>query len=260
MPDEMRAGLASGTMQIVIVPSSVAANLYNRGLGVRLLNIMTRGLLYIVANEEIGRIEHLAGKKIGVSFRNDIPDYILQCLLTKAGLKVGKDVQFEYAGTPPEAMQLLLAGRVDAALLAGPAATAAILRAKVGLKWFARAIDCQKEWAEVVGGSAFIPQVGLVVIQPFIERFGRKGLETLQNAVREAVDYTLNHPSQASVAAVTEIGLLSPVIAEAVPHSNLVALLASSVRPDLEKLFSILAEDDPRIIGGKLPSDSFYAL
>jgi len=259
-PDEMRAGLASGTMQIVIVPSSVAANLYNRVLGVRLLNIMTRGLLYIVGNEEIGRIEHLAGKKISVPFRNDMPDYVLQRLLTRAGLKVGKDVQFEYAGTPPEAMQLLLAGRVDAALLAEPAATAAILRAKVGLKWFTRAIDCQKEWAEVVGGSAFIPQAGLVVTQPFIERVGRKGLETLQNAVREAVDYTLNHPLWASAAAATEMGLLSPIVAEAIPHSNLVALPASSIRPDLEKFFSILAEDDPRIIGGKLPGDSFYAL
>jgi NitT/TauT family transport system substrate-binding protein len=53
---------------------------------------------------------------------------------------------------------------------------------------------------------------------------------------------------------------MSPVVAEAVPYSNLAALRASSIRPDLEKFFSILAEDDPRIIGGKLPDDPFYAL
>lgn len=259
-PDEMRAGLASGSMQVVIVPSNVAANLHNRGLAVGLLNIMTRGLLYVVAGEEIGRIENLAGKKIGVPFRNDMPDYILQRLLTRAGLKVGKDAQFEYAGTPPEAMQMLLAGRVDAALLAEPGATAAILRAKVGLKWFTRAIDCQKEWAAIVGGNGFIPQAGLVVTQAFADRVGRKGLETLQNALQAAVEYTVDHPLRASVAAATEIGLLSPVVAEAIPYSNLAALPASSIRPELEKFFSILAEDDPRIIGGKLPGDSFYAL
>lgn len=132
-PDEMRAGLSSGAMQAVIVPSNVAANLYNRGLGVHLLNIMTRGLLYVVAGPGISRVGDLAGRKIAVPFRNDTPDFILRRLLAKAGLKPGKDLQCDYAGTPPEAMQMLLAGRVDAALLAEPAATAAILRAKISL-------------------------------------------------------------------------------------------------------------------------------
>jgi len=98
------------------------------------------------------------------------------------------------------------------------------------------------------------------VTQPFIEKVGRKGLETLQSALQAAVAYTLEHPLRASVAAASELGLLGPVVAEAIPHSNLVALTGSSVRPDLERFFSILAEDDPRIIGGKLPDDAFYAL
>lgn len=259
-PDEMRAGLASGAMQVVIVPTNVAANLYNRGLGVHLLNVMTRGLLYVVASEKVTRVEDLAGKKVAVPFRNDMPDFILRRLLARAGLKIGSDVTIEYAGTPPEAMQMLLAGRVDAALLAEPGATAAILRAKVSLTWLTRAIDCQKEWAKIIGGEPFIPQAGVVVTKSFVERVGRKGLETLQSALQSAVDFTVNHPYRASVAAATELGLLSPVVAEAIPHSNLAALPASSIRPGLERFFSILAEDDPRIIGGKLPDDAFYAL
>jgi NitT/TauT family transport system substrate-binding protein len=259
-PDEMRAGLSSGTMQAVIVPSNVAANLYNRGLGVHLLNIMTRGLLYVVAGEQIGRIEDLAGKKIGVPFRNDMPDFILRRLLARTGLKAGKDVQFEYSGTPPEAMQMLLSGRVDAALLAEPAATATILRAKLSLMRFTRAIDCQKEWAKIVGGSGFIPQAGLAVTRAFIDKVSQNGLKTLQGALEATVDFVLEHPLRAALASATELGLMSPIVAEAVPYSNLAALPASSVRADLERFFSILAEDDPRIIGGKLPDDAFYAL
>ncbi len=259
-PDEMRAGLASGTMQVVIVPTNVAANLYNRGLRVRLLNSMTRGLLYVVASEEIVRIENLAGKKVAVPFRNDMPDYILRRLLARVGLKIGSDIQLEYAGTPPEAMQMLLAGRVDAALLSEPGATAAILRAKLSLTRLTRAIDCQKEWAKIVGGTGFIPQAGVVVTQPFVERVGRKGLESLQSALQAAVDFTIAHPLRASVSAASELGLMGAVVAEAIPYSNLAALPASTIRPDLERFFSILAEDDPRIIGGKLPDDEFYAL
>lgn len=259
-PDEMRAGLSSGAMQAVIVPSNVAANLYNRGLGVHLLNIMTRGLLYVVAGAGISAIGDLAGKKVAVPFRNDTPDFILRRLLAKAGLKPGKDLHCDYAGTPPEAMQMLLAGRVDAALLAEPAATATILRAKLSLTTVTRAIDCQKEWAAVVGGNGFIPQAGLAVTRALVDRIGRSGLMTIQNALQEAVGFVVDHPLRASLPSAFELGALSPIIAEAIPYSNLAALTASSVRPELESFFSILAEDDPRIINGKLPDDAFYAL
>jgi NitT/TauT family transport system substrate-binding protein len=257
-PDEMRAGLSSGTMQAVIVPTNVAANLYNRGLGVFLLNLMTRGLLYVVAGDRLARIEDLAGRKIAVPFRNDMPDFVLRRLVARAGLKPGTDIQFDYAGTPPEAMQMLLAGRVDAALLAEPAATAAILRAKVSLTHLVRAIDCQKEWAKTIGG--LIPQAGLAVTRSFVDKVGSTGLQTLQNALRVAVDFVVAHPLRASVTSATELGLMSPIVAEAIPSSNLAVLPASAVRPDLESFFSMLAEDDPRIIGGKLPDDAFYAL
>ena len=259
-PDEMRAGLSSGAMQAVIVPSNVAANLHNRGLGIQLLNIMTRGLLYIVGSDRFSRIEDLAGKKIAVPFRNDMPDLLLRRLLAKAGLKAGQDIEFDYAGTPPEAVQMLLAGRVDAALLAEPAVTAALLRGKVSMSGFTRAIDFQKEWARVVGGSGFIPQAGLAVTRPFIDALGGTGLAGFQTALQSAVDFVVNHPYRASLVAATELGLLSPVVAEAIPHSNLAALPASSIRSELEAFFSMLAEDDPRIIGGKLPGDTFYAL
>jgi NitT/TauT family transport system substrate-binding protein len=259
-PDEMRAGLSSGAMQAVIVPSNVAANLYNRGLGVHLLNIMTRGLLYGVAGDGISRVADLAGKKIAVPFRNDTPDFILRRLLVKAGLKPGKDLQCDYAGTPPEAMQMLLSGRVDVALLAEPAATAAILRAKLSLKHLTRAIDCQKEWAEAVGGSSFIPQAGLAVTRALADRIGRDGLMTIQNALQAAVGFVVDHPLRASLLSAFELGAMSPVIAEAIPYSNLAVLTASSVRPELESFFSILSEDEPRIINGKLPDPAFYLL
>lgn len=259
-PDEMRAGLSSGSMQAVIVPSNVAANLHNRGLDVLLLNILTRGLLYLVAGEELNRIELLAGKSIAVPFRNDMPDLILRRLLGRIGLKPGTDVKFDYAGSPTEAMQMLLAGRVDAALLSEPAATTAILRAKLKLTHLVRAIDCQKEWAKTIGGSGFIPQAGLAVTRRFVDRVGQGGLKALQKAMQDAAEFIVAHPVRASIATAAEFGVMSPVIAEAIPSSNLVALPASSIRPELEAFFSALAQDDPRIIGGKLPGDAFYAL
>ena len=58
-PDELRAGLTSGTIDLSVMPVQVAANLYNRGMGVGLVNSMTDGLLHVVAAE--GSITDLAG-------------------------------------------------------------------------------------------------------------------------------------------------------------------------------------------------------
>lgn len=259
-PDEMRAGLSSGSMQAVIVPSYVAANLYNRGLDVRLANIMTRGLLYVVSGPEIGRIDDLVGKRLAVPFRNDMPDFILRRLLAEGGISPDEDIALDYAGTPPEAMQMLLTGRVDAALLAEPAATAVILQATLRAMALDRAIDCQAAWRDIVGGDGFLPQAGLAVTPALISRIGQDGLETLQAALSSAVGFVIEHPMRAALESTLELGAMSAVIAEAIPHSNLAALPASAVRPELEAFFSILAEDDPRVIGGKLPDDRFYAL
>src|SRR5690606_12934312 len=50
-PDELRAGLTSGQIDLSIVPVQVATNLYNRGMGLRLVNVMTDGLIYVIAEE-----------------------------------------------------------------------------------------------------------------------------------------------------------------------------------------------------------------
>ena len=65
-PDELRAGLTSGSIDLSVVPAQAAANLYNRGLGIRLVNVMTNGLLYILAKEDAveGGLAGLSGKSL----------------------------------------------------------------------------------------------------------------------------------------------------------------------------------------------------
>src|SRR5690606_32349115 len=129
------------------VPSYVAANFYNRGLGLRLLNINTNGLLYVLAADEgLTDIAGLKGKTVGVPFRNDMPDYVFARLLEQAGLVAGTDLTVEYTATVPEAVQTLMAGRVDAVLSTEPAATAALARSVEAGKPLHRAIDISQAW------------------------------------------------------------------------------------------------------------------
>lgn len=257
-PDEMRAGLTSGTMQAVVLPVQAAASLYNRGFPLKLLNVMTRGLLYVISTEtEVTDFPGLKGKRLAVPFRNDTPDLVLARLLAHSGLEAGADITIETVGSPVEAIQLLLAGRVDAVLAPEPAISAAIIRGQAAGKTVARVIDIQQAWAGVKGGEPVLPQAGMALTNAFTE--ANPGIaDALQEALEKASDAVNANPQQAAAEAAPALDLPPPVVAASVPTSNLVALRASAVREDIESMLTTLSDTDPGLIGGRLPDDGFY--
>jgi len=257
-PDEMRAGLTSGALQVGVMPTTAAANMHTRGLGVALLNVLTAGLLYVVAaDRSIDGFGALAGRTLAVPFRNDTPDLLLGRLLRDAGLRPGRDLQLHTAGTPVEAIQLLLAGRVDAALVPEPAASAAVVRGAAAGQTLERVIDVQRQWARVRGREGMVPQAGLAVTDTFVE-VGGAHLDALHQALVAATAAVRADPARAASDAAAALGMPWPVIEQAIAHSNLVAVRAAQARADLEALFSLLAGADPRVIGGRLPGPAFY--
>jgi NitT/TauT family transport system substrate-binding protein len=256
-PDEMRAAVASGSMGAVVMPSYGAANLHNRGLGIGFLDVLTTGLLYIVSKDEtLTSLESLKGKTVALPFKNDMPDFVLARLIAEQGIKPGK-IALEYAASPPEAVQLLLTGRVDAALLSEPAATAVLIKAKSFFMTVHRTIDVQKEWAKV-SGKAEIPQAGLALTSEFQQKLGKAGIAALQTGIETALASAIANPQTAAEAAADPLGFPADIIAASFPTSHLSALKASAARADLEAFYDELAKANPAIIGGKKPDDSFY--
>ena len=257
-PDELRAGLTSGAIDLSVVPAQVAANLYNRGMGMRLVNVMTDGLLYIMAPEgSIDGMARLAGKTLAVPFPNDTPDFIARALLAHHGLS--DRVTLATPGTPMEAAQMLLAGRIDAALLTEPVATVVTMRAREAGKAIGRVIDVQKEWGAVTGLGPIVPQAGLAVTGRFAADHGDL-VAPLQAALIAATAAVLADPKTAAANAATWLEQPAPLLAASIPHANLVATPAQKARPALEAMFTLMAGKDAAILGGKLPDDGFYAL
>lgn len=256
--DELRAGLASRTMDIFILSTHNAANLFNRGLDVRLLNVMTNGLLYVVSSDEkLASIPELRGRSVAVPYRNDTPDVIFRHLLVRHGLDPDTDVTQHFTGSPMESVQMLLTGRVSAILLPEPAVTAALMNgAKNGHPLF-RVIDIQKAWGEATGLAPILPQAGLGVTGRFLAAHPAV-LDGLQNGLADAVALVNARPEQAAADTARTMGFPIPVTAAAIPHSNLVATRAAAARPALEAVYTTLADYDAGIIGGALPPPAFY--
>jgi len=255
-PDELRAGIASGTMQAAVMPTVVAANLFNRGLGVRLLNVMTDGLLAIVAAEPIADLTWLRGRTLALPFRNDTPEFVFNRLARAAGMDPARDIRIQTAGTPAEAAQLLIAGRVEAAVLAEPATTAALLGAGRAGRTLVRAFDLQEAFGRLTG-HASLPQAGLAVRDTLLASHA-EGVAALQAGLVRATAYVRANPGSAAQVAAPILNLPPPVIAQSIPHSRLVAHAAREARPALEAYFRTVAEAEPGILGGRLPAEAFY--
>jgi NitT/TauT family transport system substrate-binding protein len=255
-PDEMRAGLSSGSMRAVVMPTTAAANLHTRGLGLKLASVMTNGLLYMVSrNDKIAAFADLEGHSVTVPFPNDTPELVFDAALAHHRM-TGK-VKVERAGTPIEAVQMLLAGRIDTALLPEPAVSAAIFKASTGGQALHRVIDMQKEWGMVTASTPVMPQAGLALTQNFLDDHPEQATALLAGLARAAVEVNAN-PAAAASQAASALELPWPVLEASIPYSNLVAIAARDAHGPIETLLKAVAEKHPEMVGGRMPDASLY--
>jgi NitT/TauT family transport system substrate-binding protein len=75
---------------------------------------------WLVARRQISEVKMLKGAKIGVSFPGDTPQLVLKRFLRRQGLNPDRDVGYVSGQFSPTALQGLLGGFLDAAVLAPP--------------------------------------------------------------------------------------------------------------------------------------------
>lgn len=256
-PDQLRTWIAGNEVQLTATPTNVAANLYNRGVPVVLMNVNVWGTLGLLACEApLASLADLAGRHIGVPWRGDMPDLVLRYLLAREGLEVGRDLRITYQASPFETVQLFLAQRLDVAVLPEPMRTATRHQAgSLGLEPLE--LDLQQEWARLAGGVAALPQAGVICRRELIEAHP-DWIAAVQTAVGEAVGWVNANPGAAARLGAKHAPLPAPVFEGAIARTRLEMRTAQEARPALEGFFSALAELSSGFIGGGLPDDAFY--
>ena len=191
-PDELRAFILKKEVDFIALPTNVAANLYNKGIDLKLLNVSTWGILGLVSRDKnLKTTEDFKNKEIIVPFRADMPDIIFQALIKKANLNIKKDFKLTYVATPIDAMQMLILRRADHALLAEPAISIALRKTgSFPVKLIApdlyRSVDLQKDWGRLFEVEPKIPQAGLAIIGE------TKGKEELITKILEEYEKAIN--------------------------------------------------------------------
>ncbi|MCI2426299.1 hypothetical protein LM597_02645 [Candidatus Acetothermia bacterium] len=259
-PEILTAIVVGGDADFVTMPSNLASIFYNRGIGIQLLDILVWNILYLISSDpEITTLADLRNEKIAVPFKGAMPDLMLQILSTRQGIDPFVDFNLHYTPDPRHAAQLLLAGKVEHAVLSEPLATTVLLKSATRLDRLYRAIRFDVEWTRVVGEDIRTPIAGTVAL-PRIQ--GRPDvIDEFIRQYRLAIEWMLKNPKQAGQMAekhLPGLGFKAGPVALSLQYITWNHVQARDAREDLEAFFSILAQLSLNIIGGALPSDEFY--
>lgn len=264
-PDQLRvlALDAKADADFVAMPTNVAANLYNRGVKLQLLNVSTWGVLWMVSREpNLKTLADFKGKEVLMPFRADMPDIVFQVLAEKQGLDMKRDFKLRYVGSPLDAMQMMITRRADHALLAEPAASVALRKTKsfpvsVIAPELYRSVDLQQEWGRVMQRPARIPQAGIVALGKVLG--DAVLIDKFQRAYAASLAWCEKQPDECGKRVASRIDMLTPEgVADSVRVDNAVFVTAKEAKPELEFFFGLLHAKQPGLIGGKLPDEGFY--
>ena len=263
-PDHLRVLAINGQADFVAMPTNVAANLYNRGSKLQLLNVSTWGVLWMVSRDNnLKTLADFKGKEIAMPFRADMPDIVFQVLAEKQGLDVKRDFKLRYVGSPIEAMQLLITRRVDHALLAEPAISMALRKThSFPISMIApelyRSVDMQQEWGRLMQREARIPQAGITVMGKTIANVDL--VSRFQTAYAASLAWCEANPDPCGALVAKRVELLTPeAVADSIRIDNARFVPALDAQPELSFFFNQLLARQPALIGGKLPDAGFYS-
>lgn len=264
-PDQLRALAIEQSADLVAMPSNVAANLFNRGVPLTLLDITAWGLLWMVSRQDgLRTLADFRGKEVVMPFRGDMPDIIFRLLAQRQGIVVGKDITLRYVASPIDAMQLLITRRADHALLAEPAVSMGLRKShsfpvKVIAPELYRSVDLQQEWGRVLGRAPRIPQAGITALKGV--RADAALLARFEHAHAEALAWCQSNPEACGEMAARYVDMLTPEgVADAIraTKTTMTLVSAADARPELEFFYQQLLDGQPGLVGGKLPPADFY--
>lgn len=253
-PDLLAGKLISGDAELAIVPTNLAIKLYNKGVKVKYCGGSVWGILYMISQQKSDGWQVLKGKEIYSLGRGLTPDIVLRYLLSKNGLEPGKDVQIHYVNNAMELAPSFLLGKSNYSVIPEPALSM-VLKKKPDTHVM---LDLQKEWSKETGMTSGYPQACLIALGDFADR-EPEFVNEFRTAFGTALAKVNADPQHAAQLASQYLKTpAAPVMATAIPRSNLKWVDADTDRKALEAYYKILYAFEPAVLGGKMPDDNFY--
>jgi len=252
-PLQVRKMMLDGTADFAILPTTMAAILFNKGLKYKLIGIPVWGTLYLAGSDPgVKKWEDLRDKRIYVMARGMTPDVLLRHLLLKNNIAPEKDVILDYSfPTHIDLANAVTAGQAKLAIISEPLSSLIIKKNKDVRLIF----DLEKEWKRfenaALAETAFLGSERVLRNNPGI-------VKSIISAYDFSTNWVNRHPDSAAVL-IVKYGILpdADIAVKAIPGSNLRFEKASEVRKEVEDYLNVFYKLNPDIVGGKMPDENF---
>lgn len=252
-PLQVRKMMIDGTAGFAILPSTMAAITYNKGMDYRLVAVPVWGTLYLVGSDTtVTEWENLRGKRVYVMARGMTPDVLFRYLLQKNGLDPDRDLSLDYSfPTHIDLAQAVNARQADLAVISEPLASLAIQNNPA----LRRIFSMNDEWSRFEGIP--IAETAFMAKAEVLENH-REMVKKLLDSYAASTEWVNAHPDSAA-ALIVRYGILPDSVAalHAIPRINLKFARAGAIEQEVREYFKVFYKMNPDIIGGKMPDENF---
>lgn len=253
-PDHQRAIslIAKNEIDFMVTGVNVGAKIYNKGINVKLLNVNTWAVDYLLTNKfKAESFEDLKGKTISLPLKGGPLDFLARYLLKNNGISE-KEVELIYRPLPNGA-KYFNSGQIDSIILPEPLVSVSLAQNDNAYL----SLDIQKEWAKFNNGDQRIPFVGIFVSEKFASE--NPGFtEIIAGKYIENLNYYNENPKEAAKDASKYFNIPEPIMEKALTRININIYPEDVSRKLTDNYFEAILEMYPEMIGGNLPDEEFY--
>ena len=249
--DTLATAVMKGEPDIAIVPSNLALQAYNKGLGYKLVGTTGLGALYLVSTEGEIAFEDLRGKEVYNIGSGLTPDIVFKALLKDNNIE---DFTLSYVGGATELAPAILGGKAKYAVVPEPALTT-ILNKNPNIKIIS---SLNNLWKESFNSDNGFPQASLIVKEDLIKD-NKDFINKLVEEISNSINWVNENNSEASKFSIENGSQVEETILEkSIKSSNITFIKARENKEDYMDYYKVLEKENPKSIGEKLPDEKFF--
>ena len=242
-------------VDIALVPTDMAAKVYNKNSSYQICASIGQGSYYLVTSdpEVIGFNSTLINKEIAIAGESSMTDNIVKAILKKNNIDETL-VKFKYTNTVPELVKTLTLGEIYTGIVPETSLTS-LLYKHSGLKILASTNDAYENTFDISEGY---PQFSVIVRKDFAKN-NKEYVNKFLSKVKESIEFVNNNPLQAGAyGEELKIPIKPQILSKAIKRCNLKFIEIDKFKQNYEYFFDILYNYNNEAVGGTVPDESIY--
>lgn len=253
--EKLEKSLDNEKYDIAIVPTDMAAKVYNKNSNYQICASIGEGSYYLVTSDPTitGFNSTLLNKDVAIIEKNSMIDIISKSILNKNNIDDSK-INFKYVNSAPEIVTTLALGNIRTGIVPETSLTT-LLYKHSGLKILTSTNEAYEKAFNIKEGYS---QFSIIVKKDFAKS-NKEYVNEFLSKVKSSIDFVNENPLQAGAyGEELNIPIKPQVLSKAIKRCNLKFIIVDEFKNNYKELFNILYNYNKEAVGGAVIDESIY--